>query len=153
MKSSRHLVAPIVPSCASRGRCTDFPAATGQESSQQSASLLGSKDGVEGQVCGMKLCWCPKGRFVMGSPPGELVRRPDEDQVEVILTKGFWTGKYEVTQGQWKQVIGKLPDGLTASYRRKMTIPWATSTSRRQRRSALFSSNLKGDGNCSGCAT
>jgi len=23
-------------------------------------------------------------------------------------------GKYEVTQGQWKQIIGKLPGGLTA---------------------------------------
>ena len=30
------------------------------------------------------------------------------------MTKGFWTGKYKVTQGQWKQVIGKLPGGLTA---------------------------------------
>src|SRR5262249_1682444 len=36
-------------------------------------------------------------------------RRPGENQVEVTLTKGFWTGKYEVTQGQWKRVVGKLP--------------------------------------------
>ena len=50
----------------------------------------------------------------MGSPPGEPERRPGEDQVEVTLTKGFWAGKYEVTQGQWKRVIGKLPGELTA---------------------------------------
>jgi formylglycine-generating enzyme len=49
----------------------------------------------------------------MGSPPGELERRPDEAQVEVTLTKGFWMGKYEVTQGHWKRVMGKLPGELT----------------------------------------
>jgi hypothetical protein len=29
----------------------------------------------------------------MGSPPDELERRPDEDEVEVTLTNGFWMGK------------------------------------------------------------
>ena len=28
---------------------------------------------------------------------------------EVTLTKGFWMGKYEVTQGQWKMVMGGNP--------------------------------------------
>ena len=51
----------------------------------------------------------------MGSPRDEPERRPDEGQVEVTLTKGFWMGKYEVTQGQWKRVIGKLPGELTAA--------------------------------------
>ena len=41
-------------------------------------------------------------------------RRPGEDQVEVTLTKGFWMGKFEATQGQWKRVMGKLPGELTA---------------------------------------
>jgi formylglycine-generating enzyme required for sulfatase activity len=62
----------------------------------------------------MKLCWCPAGHFTMGSPPDEPERRPDEDQVEVTLTKGFWMGKYEVTQGQWKRVVGEFPGKLTA---------------------------------------
>jgi len=51
----------------------------------------------------------------MGSPRDEPERRPDEAQVEVTLTKGFWMGKYEVTQGQWKRVVGKLPGELTAA--------------------------------------
>jgi formylglycine-generating enzyme required for sulfatase activity len=50
----------------------------------------------------------------MGSPPTEVERRPDEQQVRVTLTNGFWMGKYEVTQGQWKQVLGKLPGEITA---------------------------------------
>ena len=49
----------------------------------------------------------------MGSPPDEPERRPDEKQVDVTLTNGFWMGKYEVTQSQWKQVVGKLPGELT----------------------------------------
>ena len=51
----------------------------------------------------------------MGSPPDEPERRPDEAQVEVRLTRGFWMGKYAVTQGQWKRVAGKLPGDLTAA--------------------------------------
>ncbi len=77
-------------------------------------SFLGLKAGDEREVGGIKLCWCPAGRFKMGSPPSEPERRPDEDQVEVTLTKGFRTGKYEVTQGQWKRVVGKPPGELTA---------------------------------------
>jgi sulfatase modifying factor 1 len=63
---------------------------------------------------GVRLCWCPAGRFVMGSPKDEPERRPDEDQVEVTLTQGFWMAKNETTQGEWKRVMGNLPGPLTA---------------------------------------
>jgi formylglycine-generating enzyme len=72
-------------------------------------SIFGVKAGDEREVSGVKLCWCPPGRFLMGSPPSESERRPDETQVEVTLTKGFWTGQCEVTQGQWKRVVGEFP--------------------------------------------
>ena len=78
-------------------------------------SFSGSKAGDEREVGGVKLCWCPPGRFTMGSPRTELQRRSDEAQVEVTLTNGFWIGKYEVTQGQWIRVVGKLPGEFTAS--------------------------------------
>jgi formylglycine-generating enzyme required for sulfatase activity len=61
-------------------------------------------------VDGVSLCWCPSGRFVMGSPPDETGRRADEAQVEVTLTRGFWTAKFEVTQGLWRRVVGHLPE-------------------------------------------
>ncbi len=77
-------------------------------------SFLGAKAGDEREVGGVRLCWCPPGRFRMGSPGGEPERRPGEDQVEVTLTRGFWMGKLEATQGQWKAVMGKLPGPLTA---------------------------------------
>jgi formylglycine-generating enzyme required for sulfatase activity len=49
----------------------------------------------------------------MGSPRTEPERRPGEDQAVVTLTRGFWTAKYETTQGQWKRIVGKLPGELT----------------------------------------
>ncbi len=73
----------------------------------------GLKAGEEKIVAGIKLCWCPSGKFIMGSPANEPERRFDEEQVEVTLTKGFWMGKYELTQGQWKNIEGKLPGELT----------------------------------------
>ena len=75
-----------------------------QQGEPEPTAFAGSKAGDEREVVGVKLCWCPPGKFTMGSPPGEPERRPGEDQVEMTLTRGFWTGKYEVTQGQWKRL-------------------------------------------------
>lgn len=75
----------------------------------------GTKAGDGRQVSGVMLRWCPSGSFTMGSPPDEPGRRADEAQVEVTLTRGFWIGTCEVTQGEWKRVIGKLPGKLTAA--------------------------------------
>src|SRR3954452_12319383 len=77
-------------------------------------SFLGSTAGDERTVAGVRLCWCPPGTFTMGSPPAEPERRPDEDQVTVTLTRGFWMAKFEATQGEWKQAMGELPGPLTA---------------------------------------
>jgi len=75
----------------------------------------GIKAGAEKVVDGVTLCWCPPGRFLMGSPAAERGRRSDEAQAEVTLTKGFWTAKHEVTQGLWKRVIGPFPDRLPSA--------------------------------------
>ena len=80
----------------------------------QSTSFGGTREGDARQVDAVTLCWCPPGRFVMGSPRDEPERRPGEDQVEVTLTRGFWIAKYETTQGQWQRVVGRLPGELTA---------------------------------------
>jgi formylglycine-generating enzyme required for sulfatase activity len=97
--------------CAQRGSHT--VAAEGKAPSKAPGAFIGSRAGDDRQVAGVKLCWCPAGHFTMGSPRNEPERRPGENQVEVTLTKGFWTGKYEVTQGDWKRIVGKLPGPLT----------------------------------------
>ena len=72
----------------------------------QPRTFAGSHPGETRIVEGIRLSWCPPGRFVMGSPPDQAGHRPDEAQVNVTLTRGFWMGTFEVTQGEWRRVIG-----------------------------------------------
>lgn len=59
---------------------------------------------------GMKFVWCPAGKFRMGSQQNEAGRDSgSEEPVEVELTQGFWLGKFEVTQGEWKRLMGSTP--------------------------------------------
>ncbi|MFL5338800.1 MAG: formylglycine-generating enzyme family protein [Gemmataceae bacterium] len=79
----------------------------------ESFAFAGKKPGDEWSAngLGMRFCWCPEGTFTMGSPKNEKEREPQyyqfsEDQVVVKLTKGFWLGKFEVTQALWEKVMG-----------------------------------------------
>jgi formylglycine-generating enzyme required for sulfatase activity len=58
---------------------------------------------------GMKFVLIPAGTFVMGSPSDEPKREPDERQYEVKITKPFYLQTAEVTQRQWKRVMGGTP--------------------------------------------
>ena len=54
----------------------------------------------------MEFVWIEPGVFQMGSNTG----RKDESPVhEVEISRGFWLGKYEITQGQWKAVMNDEP--------------------------------------------
>ena len=64
---------------------------------------------------GLAWAWCPPGSFQMGSPAGEGEENEhgaDGGTVEATLTKGFWISKTEVTQLQWKIVMGSEPWGV-----------------------------------------
>lgn len=55
---------------------------------------------------GERFIHIPAGRFLMGSPPDEPGHREDEIEHGVTLTRGFWMGRCEVTQGDWNRVMG-----------------------------------------------
>jgi len=58
----------------------------------------------------MKLVLIPAGKFLMGSPEGEQGRDEDEGpQHKVTITKAFYMGTTEVTEGQWGAVMGTEP--------------------------------------------
>src|SRR6266542_186738 len=64
---------------------------------------------------GMKFVLVPAGRFLMGSPPTEAERAADEDpQHEVILSRPFYLGVFQVTQHEYEQVTGQLPSHFSA---------------------------------------
>ena len=54
----------------------------------------------------MAFVWIEPGVFQMGSDNGSSNERPVH---EVEISRGFWLGKYEVTQGEWEAVMGETP--------------------------------------------
>ena len=50
-------------------------------------------------IIGMKLVLIPKGTFMMGSPKTEEGRVQDETQHQVTISKDYYLGVTEVTQG------------------------------------------------------
>ncbi len=58
---------------------------------------------------GMKFVYIPPGTFMMGSSENEPGRDRDETLHRVTLTRGFYMQTTEVTQGQWKEVMGENP--------------------------------------------
>jgi formylglycine-generating enzyme required for sulfatase activity len=67
----------------------------------------------------------PSGKFMMGSPVSEKSRANDETQHDVTLTKPFYMGKYEVTQGQWENVMGSNPSSNTKGEKLPVTnVSW-----------------------------
>ncbi len=56
-----------------------------------------------------KMVRIPAGEFMMGSPSNEPGRDSDETQHRVRISKDFWMGRTEVTQGLWKAVMGSNP--------------------------------------------
>lgn len=57
----------------------------------------------------------PQGSFVMGSPGSEPERDKNEGpQRSVQINHTLAVGKYEVTQGQWKAVMGSNPSGFSS---------------------------------------
>jgi len=56
-----------------------------------------------------QMIYIPPGTFMMGSPTDERERGSYETQHQVTLTQGFYLGSTEVTQGQWRTIMGNNP--------------------------------------------
>ena len=73
---------------------------------------------------GMELVFLPPGTFWMGSPDDEADRSSSEVRHEVELTRGFWLGKYEVTQREWIALMGKNPSSFPNLYAPVEKVSW-----------------------------
>lgn len=80
-----------------------------QDRQRQAAQELGLPVEVRTRMTGIVLRLIPAGTFTMGSPTDEAGRYDDESQHQVTLTRAFYCGKFEVTEGQWEQVMGSNP--------------------------------------------
>lgn len=76
------------------------------------------------------MVFIPAGTFTMGTPTNEVNHQPDEGpQTTVFITRGFWMGKYEVTQGEYLAVLGSNPSGFPGDLNRPVeTVCWLDAT-------------------------
>jgi len=62
------------------------------------------------------MVFIPPGTFRTGSPTNEVDRSDAEGpQTAVIISRGLWMGKYEVTQGEYLAVMGSNPSYFTTN--------------------------------------
>ena len=61
----------------------------------------------------MEFVWIPAGEFMMGSKMA-YAECDERCLTWVRISEGYWLGKYEVTQGQWAEVMGGNPSLLSS---------------------------------------
>ncbi|MDI9404973.1 MAG: formylglycine-generating enzyme family protein [Limnohabitans sp.] len=64
---------------------------------------------VRDRKTGIVMLLCPPGKFLMGSPETEEDRRDDETQHKRVIRSAFYLSETEVTQDQWRMVMGTNP--------------------------------------------
>ena len=60
---------------------------------------------------GMVFCWCPPGKFRMGIAGAPTPQTSDASPVDVVISKGFWISKYELTLGDYGRARKRNPEG------------------------------------------
>ena len=83
---------------------------TTKSNSPSTSSWLGYKKRIPAgstwtNKVGIEFCWCPPGKFTMGSPILEDGRFDDEHMHSVSITKGFWISKFEITYQMWSKTL------------------------------------------------
>ena len=61
---------------------------------------------VENRFTGIRFRLIPSGSFIMGSSRSEPGRDADENQHEVAIDDPFYCSKFEITQRQWRKIMG-----------------------------------------------
>jgi formylglycine-generating enzyme required for sulfatase activity len=72
----------------------------------------------------IKMVSVPGGTFVMGSPTSEAGRDQDEGPPTAVTVQSFYMSEYEVTQAQYKAVMGTSPSNFKSDDLPVDTITW-----------------------------
>ena len=93
------------------------------------ASAFGQQPKEITNSIGMKLVLIPAGTFTMGSPVGEVGRQEIEKPHEVTISKSYYLGTYEVTQGEYEKVMGSNPSIFKGSKNPVDSVYWEEAVS------------------------
>jgi formylglycine-generating enzyme required for sulfatase activity len=66
----------------------------------------------------------PGGTFLMGSPANEADRSDDEGPQHRVTVQSFAIGKFEITQAQWRAVMGNNPSRFKGDNRPVESVSW-----------------------------
>jgi formylglycine-generating enzyme required for sulfatase activity len=118
-------LAAVVAGCAR--------APTSETPKERSRAVQGSTDQTItldlGEQVTMKLTLIPAGKFVMGSPSNEAGRVEDEGpQREVTISKPFYLGIHEITQGQYEVIMASNPACFKGATRPVERVSWEDAT-------------------------
>ena len=117
------LVAGIPAGTGKTSAAQDPPEAT--HANQAPAELPQSNYSEDlGNGIRLDMIWIPAGTFLMGSPKSEKGRKDDEGPQAEVSLEGYWIGKYEVTQAQYKAVIGTNPSFFTGDNQPVESVSW-----------------------------
>src|SRR6185295_10073145 len=68
------------------------------------------------------MVFIPPNTFAMGSPLTEQDRDPNEGpQTTVTLTRGFWIGRFEVTEGEYLSIMNTNPSSFPSDLSRPVS--------------------------------
>lgn len=72
----------------------------------------------------LTMVYVPGGTFWMGRYFGEAGSYSDEDPRHQVTVPGFWMGKYEITQAQWRAILGNDPSYFSGDDRPVEQVSW-----------------------------
>ena len=82
---------------------------TGEDASKIVVETAAPTKQWQDSFSGMEFVWVEGGCFKMGSPPRADGRDSDEQPVHSTCLSGYWMGKSEVTQAQWRSIMRSNP--------------------------------------------
>ncbi len=72
----------------------------------------------------LEMVYIPGGCFHMGSPPTEKAQNEDEQPQHQVNLSAFFIGKFQVTQEQYQQIMGKNPSHFKGAKFPVDTVSW-----------------------------
>jgi formylglycine-generating enzyme required for sulfatase activity len=80
---------------------------------------------VMDRTTGIEMVLIPSGEYMRGASPGDSEAFNDELPAhEVVITKSFYLGVYEVTQGEWERLMGSNPSHFKGARLPVESVSW-----------------------------
>jgi formylglycine-generating enzyme required for sulfatase activity len=80
---------------------------------------------VKDRTTGIEMVLIPPGKYMRGASAGDSEAYDDErPSHEVVITNAFYIGVYEVTQGEWQNLMGNNPSSFKGDRSPVETVSW-----------------------------